>query len=89
MRDPLWDILTKLPSDYKDYGGDIERWKYIDVNYPDCSSGCKHWRPLWDEPNEYADADWGICSKKDSPRAGLLTWEHQAGFGCFEYEREK
>jgi len=30
--------------------------------------------------------DWGVCSKQGAPRAGLLTFEHQTGKGCFEYE---
>ena len=28
--------------------------------------------------------DWGVCSKLGAPRAGLLTFEHQTGRGCFE-----
>lgn len=83
-RDPLWDILVRLPTDYQDYGGNVERWGLAHESYPDCSGGCRHWRPLWDAATEYADADWGICTRRDGPRAGLLTWEHQAGFGCFE-----
>lgn len=27
--------------------------------------------------------DWGICANPESPRAGLLTFEHQ---GCPQYE---
>ena len=72
-----WDCVKRLPTDYTDYGGEIERWKDGD-DYPDCSSGCKHWLEL--------DNDWGVCNNVDGPRAGLLTWEHQAGKGCFEYD---
>lgn len=85
--DGLWAVLKKLDTDYRDYGGKIERWKLMDVNYPDCSSGCKHWVPLYDEANEWADCDWGVCGNPNGPRAGLLTWEHQAGFNCFEGKR--
>jgi hypothetical protein len=28
--------------------------------------------------------DWGVCTNPRGPRKGLLTWEHQAGYGCFE-----
>ena len=70
-----WSIVKVLPSDYKDYGGEVERWADGD-DYPDCSCGCKWFWAL--------DADWGVCTKPDAPRAGLLTWEHQTGRGCFE-----
>jgi hypothetical protein len=83
-QDPLWHTVKILPTDYKDYGGAVERWDLAHESYPDCSAGCQHWRPLWDSQTEWADADWGVCTKKHGPRAGLLTWEHQAGFGCFE-----
>jgi hypothetical protein len=75
-----WNIVKVLPTDYTDYGGEIERWK--DSNdYPDCSSGCRYFLPLEGE----LGADWGVCSKQSAPRAGLLTFEHQTGRGCFEY----
>jgi hypothetical protein len=76
MSDPLWQVVKILPTDYADYGGKIERWSDPNQDYPDCSSGCRHWRAL--------DADWGVCINPNSPRAGLLTWEHQAGIGCWE-----
>jgi hypothetical protein len=76
----LFECLKILPTDYSDYGGEIKRWQDPQLGYPDCSSGCKFFVPL-KEPN---DLDWGVCSKKGAPRAGLLTWEHQAGYGCFE-----
>ena len=65
MNDPLWFVLKRLPSDYADYGGDIVRWADPNLDYPDCSSGCRHWRAL--------DTDWGVCANPDSPRAGLLS----------------
>ena len=71
-----WDIVRITSSDYQEYGGDIERWKDPNISYPDCSSGCRwFWR---------IDSDWGVCSNPNSQRAGLLTWEHQSGFECFE-----
>ena len=70
-----WSIVKVLPSDYKDYGGEVERWADEDA-YPDCSSGCKWFWTL--------DADWGVCTNPNAPRAGLLTWEHQTGRGCFD-----
>lgn len=76
----LFDVLRVLPTDYKDYGGGVERWADESLSYPDCSAGCRFFVPLG-EPHSF---DWGVCAKKGAPRAGLLTWEHQAGFGCFE-----
>ena len=87
-KDPKWDILKKLPTDYRDYGGQIERWKHVDIDYPDCSAGCKWFVPLYDKEWDGQDADWGVCTNPNSARAGLLTFEHQAGFKCFESEFE-
>lgn len=72
-----WSIIKVLPTDYKDYGGEVERWADGD-DYPDCSCGCKWFQSL--------DEDWGVCVKPGAPRAGLLTWEHQAGKDCYEME---
>jgi hypothetical protein len=88
-KDPKWAVCKVLPTDYRDYGGQVERWKLTDISYPDCSCGCKHWVPLYDEQNDWADCDWGVCVNPGGPRAGLLTWEHQAGFKCFEYKKSK
>lgn len=74
----LWKIVKILPTDYKDYGGEIDRWADNKEAYPDCASGCRHWWAL--------DADWGVCRNPRSARAGLLTWEHQAGHQCWEGE---
>ncbi len=80
----MWSVLTVLPTDYGDYGGDITRWGKLDEAYPDCSCGCR-----WNAPLEgLLGMDWGVCVKKGAPRAGLLTWEHQAGYGCFEAAKE-
>lgn len=78
----LWDVLKRLPTDYTGYGGEVVRWADENKPYPDCSCGCKYFVPL----NGDLQYDWGVCCKKDGPRAGLLTWEHQAGFECFEDE---
>lgn len=76
----LFNILVRKPSDYKDYGGEVERWKNDNESYPDCSCGCVHFMELEGEMG----ADWGICTNPKSERQGLLTWEHQNGYKCFE-----
>lgn len=78
-KDILWKVLKILPTDYKCYGGEIVRWEDDKKSYPDCSGGCKYFVPLEGDRGN----DWGVCANKNSPRAGLLTWEHQAGFNCF------
>ena len=83
--DPLSRCLTVLPTDYRDYGGSVERWADAEQEYPDCSCGCRYFVLLGDEHG----ADWGICAKPDGPRAGLLTFEHQAGFGCFALDTDR
>ena len=80
----LFSVTKRLPTDYTDYGGDVERWA-DDGDYPDCSMGCKWFVPL----EGVLGADWGVCSKLGAPRAGLLTFEHQTGRGCFEYGEEE
>lgn len=80
----MWNVVKILPTDYKDYGGNIERWADDNVAYPDCSTGCVHYRRLSSQhEHSIEDADWGVCVNVQSPRAGLLTWEHQAGQHCF------
>ena len=79
----LLKIIQTLPSDYKPWGS-VERWEDENQSYPDCSSGCKHYLILEGD----LGYDWGVCSNKNSPRAGLLTFEHQAGYGCFEQEQD-
>lgn len=80
----LFKCLKILPSDYQEYGGEVKRWEDKEKDYPDCSRGCKFFVKLH-EPYNF---DWGVCSNLNAPRAGLLTWEHQAGFGCFEREED-
>ena len=46
----------------------------------DCSCGCYFF--LW-----LAECgDWGVCCNPESPRAGLLTWEHQGCKGHFKQD---
>ncbi|HMF33459.1 MAG TPA: hypothetical protein VKK79_18685 [Candidatus Lokiarchaeia archaeon] len=75
-KETLWKVVKILPTDYADYGGEIKRWELDNEMYADCSSGCIHWVEI--------DNNWGVCAKEGGPRAGLLTWEHQAGYNCFE-----
>ena len=76
--DFLFNVLKKLPTDYKDYGGKIDRWGSHAEDYlPDCSS-CKFHVAL--EPP--FSADWGVCTNPHAKRAGMLTFEHQAGAKC-------
>jgi len=75
--DKLWEIAKKLPSDFEPYG---ERSRDEDWG-PDCSCGCKYFHPLIGE-RKY---DWGVCYSADSPRCGLLTFEHM---GCKQYEED-
>lgn len=80
----LFKCLKVLPSDYQEYGGEVKRWEDNEKDYPDCSRGCKFFVELR-EPYNF---DWGVCANSNSPRSGLLTWEHQAGFECFEQQKD-
>jgi len=74
-----------LATDYSHYGGQIERWVDDNLECPDCSCGCHFFAPLFDQESlDNSDADYGVCLNPASPRYGLLTFEHQAGTGCFE-----
>ena len=75
LHEHLHSICRHLPSDFQPYG-DRER------DSPDCSSGCKHFLKL---PGNLG-MDWGVCINPASPRAGLLTFEHQ---GCEQFEGEE
>lgn len=75
MHEQLLAIMKKLPSDFQPWG---ERER----DGSDCSCGCKHFLTLKGE----LGYDWGICACSKSPRAGLLTFEHQ---GCTEFETDK
>lgn len=78
----LWDVVPKLPTDYADYGGQVERWASTAESYPDCSCGCRFARYL------EGSGDWLVCCNPDAPRFGLLTWEHMTGWNCFVPEAE-
>lgn len=72
LHDHLHSICHHLPSDFQPYG---ERER----DGADCSCGCKHFLKL---PGKLG-FDWGVCVNPASPRAGLLTFEHQ---GCEQFE---
>src|ERR1035437_9359956 len=68
----LWQIVRKLPSDFGPYG-QVKRETICD-----CSSGCRWFHVLAGSRSR----DWGVCANQQSPRAGLLTFEHQ---GCLQF----
>ena len=68
----LWAVCKMLPTDFEPYGRRDRR-----EGTGDCSSGCRHYHRV--ESINYEGMDWGVCANPDSPRAGLLTFEHQ---GC-------
>ena len=74
----LWTIVQQLPSDFEPYGSRDrdEDWE------PDCSCGCKYFLPLEGQ----LGMDWGVCANPASPRASLLTFEHQ---GCKAFEADE
>jgi hypothetical protein len=76
----LLKLVKRLPTDHEDFGNVTEDDRIASEFYADCSVGCKHFADL-DGP---LGADWGVCCNPNSPRAGLLTFEHQAGHGCFD-----
>lgn len=76
--DELFSSCLIKPNDYLNYGGEVKRWEH-NRNDPDCSWGCKYFKPLQDE-----GCDWGVCTNSSSQRCGLLTFEHQAGYKCFQ-----
>lgn len=78
----LFTVLRRLPTDYADYGGQVVRWEGEGADWGDmdCSAGCRWARKLKGE----LGCDWVVCANPTSPRAGLLTFEHQAGRGCYE-----
>jgi hypothetical protein len=71
--DLLHRVCRRLPSDFKPYG---DRFR---GGEPDCSCGCRFYVRL---PGDL-EADWGVCANPRSPRAGLVTFEHQ---GCAAFE---
>ncbi|MDP3185973.1 MAG: hypothetical protein Q8M58_11930 [Anaerolineales bacterium] len=75
LHEHLHTICRRLPTDFEPYG---ERER----EGPDCSCGCRHFLKL---PGKLG-MDWGVCGNPASPRAGLLTFEHQ---GCEQFEERK
>jgi DNA-directed RNA polymerase subunit H (RpoH/RPB5) len=73
MHDKLLRVVRKLDSDYEPFGTTPH------VDRTDCSCGCRHFVKLAHDIGN----DWGVCSNRESPRAGLLTFEHQ---GCAAFE---
>jgi len=71
--DRLLELAVEMDSDFEPY------WKRSREDGADCSCGCRHFATL----EGVLGADWGVCMNKKSPRAGLLTFEHQ---GCPEFE---
>jgi hypothetical protein len=72
MRDNFLKIVRTLQSDYEPFGK-------TESGGSDCSSGCRHFFKLVGD----SASDWGVCANANSPRAGLLTFEHQ---GCAAFE---
>lgn len=70
----LLNRMVTLDTDFEPWGK-----RYRDA--ADCSCGCKHYAKLEGELGE----DWGVCINPESPRAGLLTFEHQ---GCPQFKGE-
>ena len=70
----LLAVFKQFPSDYKPWGERSD-----DERGADCSCGCKWYHVL----EGTAGMDWGVCGNPESPRAGLLTFEHQ---GCRQVE---
>lgn len=71
----LLSIVKTLPSDFEPYGQ-----RDRDTQWgPDCSCDCRHFLPLDGKMGN----DYGVCANPKSPRAGLLTFEHQ---GCYNWE---
>ena len=72
MHDKLLEVVRTLKSDYEPYGE-------AEATSSDCACGCRHFVRLGGD----AGNKWGVCASSKSPRAGLLTFEHQ---GCAAFE---
>lgn len=75
--DHLLQITKKLPTDWKPWG-EVDRDSPDNGFDGDCSC-CLHAVALEDP----FGGDWVVCANQGSPRAGLMTFEHQAGHGCY------
>ena len=71
-------LLKKCCPNWQDYMDDKMGTDNFDV---DCSCGCYYFVDLEDS------GDWGVCCNPESPRAGLLTWEHQGCPNGFKRDR--
>ena len=69
------ELAVEIESDFEPYG---KRGRDGE-DCADCSCGCRHFAVL----DGALGADWGVCMNRNSPRAGLLTFEHQ---GCPAFE---
>lgn len=78
LHELLHTLCAHLPTDFEPWG---QRSREEDWG-PDCSCGCRHFLAL-EMP---LGADWGVCANPQSPRAGMLTFEHQ---GCREFEEDE
>ncbi len=77
-----------LESDYAYYGGTIVRDKPPARGWEDCSS-CRFFAPIHNRKTGRADTDFGVCLNQHGPRAGLFTFEHQAGFSCYQPDEDE
>jgi hypothetical protein len=71
----LLSLAVEMESDFEPWG---KRTRDEEPS-ADCSCGCRHYAILAGP----LGADWGVCINQRSPRAGLLTFEHQ---GCPQFE---
>lgn len=69
------ELAIEMESDFEPYGKRTREGEH----WQDCSCRCRHFAILAGP----LGADWGVCMNKKSPRAGLLTFEHQ---GCPVFE---
>ena len=72
LHELLWSVCRETES-YRN-GTDTNNHER-----PDCSCGCKWFVEL----SGSVGLDWGVCYCPQSPRAGLLTFEHM---GCEFFE---
>jgi len=72
-----WRLVKRLPTVFEPYGSGSR----TDDWGPDCSCGCKHFLELAGT----LGFDWGVCANPQSPRAGLLTFEHM---GCRFFQED-
>jgi hypothetical protein len=73
MHEKLLQVARRLETDYSPFG------KTDHDGGSDCSCACRHFVKLGSDVGD----DWGVCSNPGSPRAGLLTFEHQ---GCTAFQ---